>query len=100
MSISEYEILRNKNKRIAIIYSLDDLFAYFVKICHQENSYYIGKEDNPDTFGNIEQAKKACRAYKVEEAYLALSNTYREVDATSDTPTHPIPRYDYKKILL
>lgn len=90
--------IENDNKKIAIIYSLDDLFAYVVKIYHRGDSYYVGSNNEPEKFGNIDGAKKACQKHRVEEAYLALSNSYQELDATTDNPSDPMPRYDYKRI--
>lgn len=95
-----HELKCDKNKKVAIIYSLDDLFAYIIKICHQENSYYIGNDSQPVKFGNMEEAKRVCRQHNVEEAYLALSNAYQELDSTTDKPHDPMPRYDYQKIIL
>ena len=98
--MSEFELPYDKSKRIAIIYSIDDLFAYIIKICDQENSYYIGNNDHPEKFGNIDEAKKACRKHNVVEAYLALSNSYQELDSTTDKPYDPMARYDYQKVIL
>jgi len=92
------ELKLKPNKRVAIIYSLDDLFAYIVKICHHKTSYYVGNNNQPEKFGNIGEAKKACRTHKAEEAYLALSNSYQELDSTTDDPNNPMPRYDYQKV--
>lgn len=100
MSVSESEILKNKGARIAIIYSLDNLFAYSIYIYHREKSYYIGKKSRPDTFRNMQEAIKACHNHKADIAYLALSNTYQEVDATTDSLHTRSPRYDYQKVTL
>lgn len=94
-----FELQQDKNKKIAFIYSLDDLFVFIVKIRFQRNSYFIGGEQ-PQKFDNLDDAKKSCRAHKVEEAYLALSNSYQELDATTDKIYEPMPRYDYQKISL
>jgi hypothetical protein len=98
--VDELELKPDKNIKTAIIYSLDDLFTYIIKICYQENSYYIENGDQLEKFGNINEAKKACRKHNVEEAYLALSNSYQELDSTTDKLHDPMPRYDYQKIIL
>lgn len=100
MLLPESVVFRNKDKRIAIIYSVDDLFEFIVEIHCQGNSYFIGKAKQPDKFGNLEDATTASRDHKVEEAYLALSKTYQETDSTTDYPNRSSSRYDYQKVPL
>lgn len=94
------KIKLNNEKRIAVIYSVDDLFAYVVLLCYQGKSYYISDADKPEKFGNMDEVRAVCRKHKADEAYLALSNSYQEVDITTDHPLDPIAQFDYHKIPL
>ena len=88
------------NKKIAIIYSVDELFCYIVEIRKNNESYLVGSEINPEKFGNLEEARRACIKHKAEKGFLALSKTYEEVDASSDNAPFLSDRYDYIPVSL
>ncbi|MCD6048510.1 MAG: hypothetical protein K0S08_2157 [Gammaproteobacteria bacterium] len=90
----------NQYTRTAIIYSLDDVFAYIVEIKEGDKSYYICMKNNePVQFGNMADARQAALDKNAKEAYLALSKTYEENDLTT---AHGIrqPHYDYIPLSL
>ena len=93
------ESFLHNNIRAGIIYSVDELFMYVVKIYYENENYYVEKDGEPEKFGNLDDAKKACLKHKTEEIYLALSNTYDELHPATDTPKNPPPRYEYQKLL-
>jgi len=100
MNLSIDEDSRNISKT-AIIYSVDDLFVYIVKITYGDEYHYISSRKNePIQFGNLEEARKAVLKEKVEKAYLALSKTYEETDIQSCPANKDDDRYDYSLITL
>lgn len=92
------ELKINTDIRTAIVYAVDELFYYIVEIHHQKKSCYIGNDNMPDKFGNMEDVVKACHKHKVKQAYIALSKTYQETDLTTDQ--QELSRYDYMPIKL
>ena len=87
--------------KTAIIYSVDDLFVYIIKIIAGEQSYYISsKEGKPIQFGNLEEAREAALKEKAEEAYLALSKTYEETDIKGRPLMKHEDRFDYSQMIL
>jgi len=87
------------NIKTAIIYSLDDLFAYVVAIKEGKKEYYISEKNSVLKFGNMAEAKQAALKEKVSAAYLALSKTYEEPDLSTCHANHQ-DSYDYVLITL
>jgi hypothetical protein len=98
--ISNEEIHIDPNKRTAVIYSVDDLVAYIVEINYQHKSYFIEENKRAVLFGNLAEAKEAALKHHAEEAFLALSKTYQEVDMSNDNPRYCSGRYDYIRVGL
>lgn len=95
---SPREFQTDPNIKAAIIYSLDHLFAYIVEIRKGNHSEYLKEADEIIKYGNLEDARRAAIHEKVKVAYLALSNTYEEVDATTCHANHL--HFDYSEINL
>lgn len=90
-----------RDSKTAIIYSVDDLFVYIVKITAGDKCHYISSRKNePIQFGNLEEARLAALKEKVEKIYLALSKTYEEIDIKSCPMNKNDDRYDYLPITL
>ncbi|MGQ3888587.1 hypothetical protein ACQUW5_06085 [Legionella sp. CNM-1927-20] len=89
----------NPNVKTAIIYSLDDLFAYTVEIKEADRSYYIADGQDPISFGNMKDAREAAIKEGAIEAYLALSKTYDKTGINNLDQTHQ-ERFDYSPIKL
>jgi hypothetical protein len=87
-------------KRTAIIYSNDELFYYTVEIHHHDCSYFIGGENTPEIFGNLDNVRRACLTHKVENGFLALSKTYHEFAPTTETLGCMLDRYEYVPFVL
>jgi hypothetical protein len=98
---STYRHLINVDPTIktAIIYSIDELFAYTVEIKEGDHSYYLTDKGEARQFGNMENARQAAVKENAQEAYLALSKTYEEPDLQTCHANHQ-ERYDYNKIPL
>lgn len=92
------ELKIDTDTRTAIVYTVDELFYYIIEIHYQDKSYFIGEDNNPDKFGNMEDVVKACHKNKVEKAYIALSKTYQETDLVTDQLG--LSRFDYMPIKL
>lgn len=91
--------LVNSSARLAIIYSLDDLFVYTVEIKEGDTRYYLMQGDDPILFANIQDAKRAALKENIQQAYLALSKTYDEIGmATVAEGRHD--KYEYSPIAL
>jgi hypothetical protein len=87
-------------KRTAIIYSNDELFYYTVEIRHYDRSYFIGNENTPEIFGNLDNVRRACSEHKVEAGFLALSKTYHEFTPITETLSCMLDRYEYVPFVL
>lgn len=98
-STYQNQVKINPYVRTAIIYSMDDLFAYTVEIKDGKHSYYLSKKGEPLKFGNMAYARQAAINENAQEAYLALSKTYEEVDLSTCHSTLQ-DRYDYSPMVL
>lgn len=92
------DISINPHIKTAIIYSLDDLYAYHIEITGNGKRYYLTNRGKPICYGNMKDVLEAVIKENVQEAYLALSKTYEEVDATTCHANHD--HYDYIRITL
>jgi hypothetical protein len=90
----------NPDLKTAIIYSIDNLYAYTVEIRTGSKSYFVSNKGEPSLFGNMEEARAAALHENVEEAFLALSKTFEEADLTSSSHGQIQDRYDYSRIPL
>jgi hypothetical protein len=101
MEKSKYmvELDTTPNVKPAIIYSIDELFAYVVEIKYKNKNYFLKKNDRPLQFGNLKDARDAAIKEKAEIAYLALSKTSEETDLSTCHADHQ-DRYDYSIIEL
>lgn len=89
----------NPQVKTAIIYSLDDLFAYSVEIVEGESRYFVTNNGEPASFGNMQQAREAAINEKAVEAYQALSRTY-EGPGKDNPNENRTKQYDYMPIPL
>lgn len=91
----------NKTRRTAIIYSTDELLFYIIEIHYQDNHYFLREKNRQlQQFGNLDDARNAAKQEGAEEAFLGLSNTYEEVDSTTDREPVSRKKYYYMPITL
>lgn len=96
-SISQIEKPIDENKRTAIFYSISDIAELLVEIRHHGKYYFISTHNKPKRFGNLGEAISAALDHAAEDGFLALNNTYQEVDSNLITNNK---RYDYVHINL
>ncbi|MBA2648731.1 MAG: hypothetical protein H0U75_03870 [Legionella sp.] len=89
----------NPQLKTAIVYSLDDLFAYTIEIKEGNQSYYIADGQGPTLFGNMGEVRKVLIKEGVAEAFLALSKTYDEIGLGNLNPNMQ-ERYEYSPLNL
>ena len=99
-STSSNKIKINPNVKTAIIYSIENLYAYIIEIKEGNKHYYISSKGEPLKFGNMEEARGAILKENVKEAYLALSKTSVESDLSSAKINNYADSYDYSPIPL
>ena len=89
----------NPNVKTAIIYSLEDLFAYTVEIREADKRYYVANNEGPISFGNMKDARDAAIKEGAVAGYLALSKTYDKTGINNPNQ-NPQERFDYSPINL
>lgn len=85
--------------KIAIIYSLEELFAYAVEIKEMMQSKYLSEGGEISKFGNMDDARNAALKAGAQVLYLALPKTSEETDISTCHADHQ-ERYDYEEIPL
>lgn len=90
----------NPRLKTAVIYAIEQLFAYTIEIKEGNASYYISNKEGPVIFKNVEDARQAALKEGAKEAYLALSKTSQESDLSSFSSKKLEDRFDYSPIPL
>lgn len=99
-SISQIEKPIDESHPTAIIYSIGEIGEYIVEIRYKHQQYYIEKDNKPERFGNLGEAKAAAREHNVTQGFLALSKTYEETDAVDVSQYDNANRFDYMPVTV
>lgn len=94
--------LASEQHKVGVIFSRADKYTYTVQILENGEISTVCSWNKPKVFESIDDAKDSLRTNHVDEAYIALDNTYDEFGSheIEDHQSDAEQRYSFMPIAL